>query len=207
MADRTKKHLKAINIQPLETRWIPEVVEIHMQSLPNDFLPGLGKDFLQNVFYPAALFSPFGKVLVAVEQENPLGFVIVTSESSKFIQHIVRENFFDFVKIGAKTSISSCVQFKNNIEIFLSVFIKEMKNSTGEIYEIAVCQDKQGMGIGKALVQVSIEYLRKAGNSGIKIKTIKENKSWIEFFLRNGWKLKSDFRLIGKEYVILGFDF
>jgi len=207
MADRNKKHVKAFSIVPMEARWIPAVVEIHMQSLPNDFLPRLGKEFLQNVFYPAAMASPFGKVFVAVGQEKPVGLVIATSDSSKFIKSIVQNHLLELIKIGARTSISSFFQFKNNIEILLSIFKRNVKTNFGEIYEIAVSQDKQSMGIGKALVQVSLEYLRKAGNSGIKIKTLKENKAWIEFFLRNGWKLSSEFRLIGKEYVILGFEF
>lgn len=195
------------HIEPLKPVWIPEVAAIHMQALPDDFLPSLGFNFLQNVFFPAALNSSYGSVYVAVKNDHPVGFVVITQDSSRFFRSILQDQFWGFLITGLRTSFSSFQKFKKNLEILTSMFNKGVDAHYGEIYEIAVHVEKQGQGIGKALVNQSIEYLKLAGITGIKIKTRKNNTDWINFFMRSGWHLSQEIRLINNEYVILSLEF
>jgi ribosomal protein S18 acetylase RimI-like enzyme len=195
--------MKAIRIEQLRPEWIAEVAQIHMDALPNDFLPGLGFNFLNTVFYPGVLKSNHAKTFVAVADNQPLGFVIVAQNSSRLFSEIVRDNFWEFIKIGLLTSLSSFAQFKKNIQILLSSLMKDAASQYGEIYEIAVRPDSQGRGMGKMLVQASEDYLKQKGLPGISIKTRRDNTAWIQFFLRQGWQLSHEINLIGNQYVIL----
>jgi len=198
--------MKSLNIEQLKPSWIPEVAEIHMQSLPDDFLPGLGYDFLKNTFYPAACNSPYGKIFISAENDHPNGFAIVTKDSGGFFRSIVQDQFWEFFKIGLRTSLSSCKQLKNNIEILFSSLKKNVDENYGEIYEIAVRKEDQGKGIGKKLVLESIEYLKHEGIPGIRIKTLKQNTEWVHFFLKSGWHQSREIKLINNEYVVLSME-
>lgn len=201
------KATHTVEISELKPEWIAEVAAIHMQSLPDDFLPGLGAEFLQKVFYPAAMRSPYGRVFVAAPEGRPSGFVVVTTDSTRFFRSIVLREFWGFVKTGLRTSFTSWKHFKCNFEVLASLFEKSVDEDLGEIYEIAVSPDRQNQGTGKALVARSIEYLKAAGVPGIKIKTRKDNTSWIGFFLKSGWHLAQEIHLIGKDYVVLSLRF
>ena len=87
--------------------------------------------------------------------------------------------------------------------ILWSSFYLGDENDFGEIYIIAVDQAFRGSGIGKMLVNKSIEYVEAAKLPGIKIKTLKTNRSWVSFFEKNNWEITSEFRIAGKDYVIL----
>lgn len=201
------KATHTVEIDELKPEWIAAVAAIHMQSLPDDFLPGLGAEFLQKVFYPAAMRSPYGRVYAAVENGLPLGFVVVTTDSARFFRSIVQKEFWGFVKTGLRTSFTSWKHFLRNSEVLASLFEKSVDEDLGEIYEIAVSPDRQSQGAGKALVARSIEFLKAAGVPGIKIKTRRDNTAWIGFFERSGWHLAQEIHLIGKDYVVLSLRF
>jgi ribosomal protein S18 acetylase RimI-like enzyme len=195
--------MNTVHIEQLKPEWIAEVAQIHMDALPNDFLPGLGFNFLNTVFYPGVLKSSHAKTFIAVADNQPLGFVIVAQNSSRLFSEIVRNNLWEFVKIGLLTSLSSFTQFKKNIQILFSSLKKDAASQYGEIYEIAVRPDNQGRGMGKMLVQASEDYLKHKGLPGISIKTRRDNTAWIQFFLHQGWQLSHEVNIIGNQYVIL----
>ena len=195
--------MSAYRIEPLRPEWTAAVAQIHMEALPDDFLPGLGFKFLNQVFYPAVLQSTSARVFVSVAEDQPLGFVIVAQDSGRLFGEIVRNNLWEFIKIGVSTSLSSFAQFKKNLQILFSSLKNDEANQYGEIYEIAVHPGQQGRGMGRMLVQASIDYLKENGLPGISIKTRKDNTAWVQFFLRQGWQLSREIHLIGNPYVIL----
>lgn len=195
--------MKSLYVENLSPALIEEVAEIHIESLPNDFLPGLGRDFLINNFYPAVINSEYGKAFAATLDGHACGFIIVTKDSSRFFRSIVKNEFWGFIKIGLQTSLSSITQLRNNLNIIYTALREDVKSGYGEIYEIAVSPTFQGRGVGAKLVARSIDYLETENKHGIKIKTLKENRDWIRSLEKNDWRIISEFKLIGKEYVFL----
>jgi len=197
-----------IRISPLEPCWIEDVAKIHFNSLPNDFLPMLGLDFLINTFYPSVLSSSSGKVFVALNKfEKPVGFVLVTLKSKEFLKSIFKNRFLDFLKIGISSSFISLENLKNNFQIITSSIFSKNILDVGEIYIIATKISFRGKGIGKLLVKESVGFLKDNNISGIKIKTLSTNTGWIKHFSREGWELGNSFQMIGKEYVNLFYYF
>ena len=193
-----------IEISPLKPHWVKDIAKIHFDSLPNDFLPMLGLNFLINTFYPAVLSSALGKVFVALNEfDEPVGFVLVTLKSNEFLKSILKNRFLDFLKIGIYSSFISLENFKNNFQIIISGILSKNTHNIGEIYIIAVNKSFRGKGIGKLLVKKSTDFLKEKKINGIKIKTLASNTEWIDFFYKEGWMLEKKFHLIGKKYVSL----
>jgi len=197
-----------IELSPLKPRWIEDIAKIHFESLPNDFLPMLGLNFLINTFYPAVLSSASGKVFIALNEfDEPAGFVLVTLKSNEFLKSVLKNRFLDFLKIGICSSFISLENFKNNFQIIISGILSKNTPNMGEIYIIAVSKSHRGKGVGKLLVKKSKDFLRGNKISGIRIKTLASNIEWMEYFYKEGWKLEKIFYLIGKKYVSLIYKF
>lgn len=196
------------SIVPLTPQLIGDVAAIHSKSLPDDFLPNLGIDFLVETFYPSVLRSDHGKVFIAIHCDNiPVGFVLVTLDSADLLKGIFRDRLLDFLKVGFRSSFSSFRNLINNFQIVVSGLFSNTTQNTGEIYIIAVKNSFQGKGVGKLLVNKSIEFLMEHNIRGIRIKTLASNINWIGFFKKKGWKTEKEFQLIGNNYVSLIYFF
>ena len=183
-----------MEISPLEPHWVEDIGKIHFNSLPNDFLPTLGLNFLIKTFYPAVLSSELGKVFIAFnEVGEPVGFVLVTLGSNEFLKNIIKNRFWEFFKIFICSSFISLKNFKNNFQIIISGILSKNTPNFGEIYIIAVKKPFRGKGVGKLLVKKSMDFLIEKELSGIKIKTLVSNIEWMEYFYKEGWKLEKNF--------------
>ncbi len=175
------------SIVPLTPQLIGDVAAIHSESLPDDFLPNLGLDFLIKTFYPSVLRSKQGKVFVALDEDSgPVGFVLVTLNSGDFLKGIFRNQFLDFLKIGIRSSLTSFTNFINNFQIIISGLVSNITQNVGEIFVIAVKNSSRGKGVGKLLVKRSIVFLQEHDIDGIRIKTLASNIGWIRFFRKSG---------------------
>jgi ribosomal protein S18 acetylase RimI-like enzyme len=195
--------MTTIKIKKLIDSEIEKIVTIHLKSLPEDFLPSLGHDFLLRIFYPAVLTSENAKILVAHQNKSVIGFVVVSLNSDRLLKEIISFKFFLFLTLLMQSAFSSLTQLKKIFGIVRSSFNSYGEKGLGEIYIIAVNQEYRGSGVGKSLVQNSIDYLKVHKVKGIKIKTLKENKSWISFFIKNGWKISAEFNINNLGYVVI----
>jgi len=186
---------------------ISRVADIHKSSLPNDFLPSLGTDFLMNIFYPAILSSQNAETFIAFYEESVVGFIVVSLNSSSLLRGIVLYQFLPFIYLLVKSAFSSYNQFKMVFEVFLSGFQYSGDKYFGEIYIIAVDKIYQGRGVGKMLVHHAEEFLISQHFPGMKIKTLKANQHWISFFQKKGWKISSKIKIANKEYFVLSTRF
>jgi len=184
---------------------IEQVVKIHCASLPYDFLPQLGQDFLSKTFYPAVITSNQAEFLIDTDESgNVTGFIIVTLDSGKFLLQIIKDHFWSFAATGIRSSMHSLKHFQNNIQIlFSSTFSNKNTHPVGEIYIIAVDESLRGKGIGASLVNTAEDYLQQHSITAIKIKTRTSNKDWISFFKKSGWSVIDQFNLIGNNYTVL----
>jgi len=186
---------------------IPQIASIHCDSLPDDFLPHLGKNFLENIFYPAVLQSGQAKLIIDTdEHDNLTGFIVMTKNSSKFFLELIRKYPVALFFNGIRSSFKSITQFKRNLEIVYSSLSLKDEVQAGEIYIIAVDKKKRGKGIGKQLILAGRRYLMENNICTIKIKTLAKNTLWIDHFMKSGWELINTISQIGNTYVILQDD-
>jgi ribosomal protein S18 acetylase RimI-like enzyme len=183
---------------------IAQIVNIHCASLPDDFLPQLGRDFLEKTFYPAVIASDLAALLIDCDQSgNAFGFIIVTQDSSEFFSQMIKNNLWSFALTGMRSSLRSWGHFRRNIQILISSVFGKETDPGGEIYIIAVDEAMRGKGIGAKLVSAAEDYLRQMGIAAIRIKTLTSNEGWIGFFKKAGWDMIDQFKLIGNDYTVL----
>ena len=191
-------------ILPATDAHIPQVVTIHCASLPGDFLPQLGANFLQKTFYPAVIASNQAKLFIESNPEGDVaGFIIVTLDSGKFLSRVIKDHFWSFAATGIRSSLRSFKHFKKNVEILYTSLFSKDTHPAGEIYIIAVDESLRGKGIGARLVNAAKDYLQQNGIPAIKIKTLTSNVEWIGYFKKSGWMVVNQYSLIGNSYTVL----
>jgi hypothetical protein len=83
------------------------VAQIHFKSLPDDFFPSLGLDFLETVYYPASLKSEHAATLVTEAQDEVSGFVTVATDSSLYNRDILRRAWINLYQTRSD-SLRNC---------------------------------------------------------------------------------------------------
>jgi len=182
---------------------IGAVARIHFDSLPHDFLPSLGLDFLERVHYPAAFSSAFGANLVAVSAACPVGFVTIAHDAGRFSRDVIRRRMWDIGRYVARAAWRNPRHLRLSAEVVWSIISGRPDPVRGEIFLIAVRQPWRGKGVGQALVRASLAYLAEHQVPLCRTKTLAANTGAIAMYQRLGWSVRDRFALIGREYVTI----
>jgi ribosomal protein S18 acetylase RimI-like enzyme len=179
----------------LTTLDIPEVTEIHIKAFRDFFLSQLGEKFL-NLYYRSFLEDPtgFGTGIFS-DDKKLLGFSVVTTRSKGFNKNLFFSNLYLFFIAGIRLAFTSP-----------SALIRLMKNMTkraninsddgdyAELFSIGVDPDKQGLGIGKMLLEDTEQLAIEEGCSRITLTTdFFNNEKVINFYINMGYSVFYDF--------------
>ena len=176
---------------------------IHRGALPDDFLPSLGADFLERVYYPATFRSAHGANLVVSESGRPVGFVTIAHDSQKFTHDVVAGEWPRLAYFAARAALRRPSHLLRSLEVARAALLGRPDPLPGEIVLIAVDGAHRGRGVGKALVAAALEYLKRHGVERCRTKTLAANASVIAMYQRLGWIRRDRFRLIGRDYVTM----
>lgn len=191
-------------IRPARPEWVPALARIHAASLPDDFLPSLGADFLERVYYPAALASPHAATLAAVEGEGrPLGFVTIAHDSPAFSRDVAAGRTAVLARYALRAALRDPLHLRKSAAVAWTALWGRPDPLPAEIVFIAVDARARGGGLGKRLVAAAAEHVRARGLRALRTKTLARNQGVIGMYASLGWQVRDRFRLIGKEYVTL----
>jgi len=128
------------------------VVEVHKNSFTDFFLTNLGDEFLY-VYYQSLLKDDNALLLGIFDEGKLYGFCATAVLSNGFNLKLIKNNFFEFVKVGIKILFSN----PNSIVRLIKNFRKSNPNikddgEYAEILSIGVSHHKQGQGFGKKLL-------------------------------------------------------
>lgn len=179
------------------------LARIHHAALPDNFLPALGRDFLEAVYYPAALRSPHGTTLVAWVDERPAGFVTVAHDADHFLGACLARTWFRLPRYAIVAALRRPRFAREALEVLVSVARRTTDPVPGEIVFIAVDASWRGRGVGQRLVSAALAYLAGRGVGFCRTKTLAGNLGAIAMYERMGWHVRDRFRLIGRDYVTL----
>lgn len=182
---------------------IPYLASIHFQSLPDDFLPSLGQDFLEKVYYPAAVKSANAATFVVDENGSVCGFVTVACDSGKFSAEILQTYWISVTQYALRAIIRNPLYLIKCFEVLWSVLFSKPDVVKSEIVFIAVNAKNRNQGLGMKLVAATMEYLKLNNISQCRTKTLQENAGVIAMYEKMGWRVRNRFRLIARDYVII----
>jgi len=183
--------------------YLTKLAEIHYKSLPDDFLPSLGLDFLERVYYPEAIKSEFAVTLVALDRGYPVGFVTVSHNSRCFMRYILTNKLAILVFFVIRATLRNFRYLTKFVEVAWFLLLSKPDPIEAEIVFIAVDEAYRGQGVGKKLVTAAIDYLREKGCNNCRTKTLAHNLGVIRFYEGMGWYVRDSYRFIGREYVTI----
>lgn len=190
-------------IRPLTKEYIDSVVNIHIETMPDDFFPLLGRRFLKYFFYSATLNSKYGSTLVSLSNTNNVqGFITIALNNGLFLRDILQRRFLYFMVFGLPPIFLSFRLLKYSWEIFNNLLKKERVSILAEIVFIAVGSKYQNQGLGKLLVKETLLYLNNHGYDCCKTKVNKENVSARRMYEKMGYPVIDQYKLTGKEWMI-----
>jgi ribosomal protein S18 acetylase RimI-like enzyme len=194
---------RGTEIRTVDTQELSLVAVIHSRALPDDFLPSLGLDFLQKLYYPAAMNSTNGATLVAQHEDQVVGFVTIAWDSPRFTRDVIGERYLQFGGYALRALFFRPVVLLRSFEVLWSALYSKPDPIKAEIVFIAVSPEFQRQRIGRQLVSAAVQSLREHHEPVCRTKTLASNGGVIKMYETMGWRVRDRFRLIGREYVNL----
>lgn len=174
------------------------ITKIHMSSLAGDFLPSLGFNFLKT-FYDGVIGKGGVYGFGVFENGKVLGFVVGTTDSSKFFAQALKAHFLKLSLLLTVRLIKNPTLIKNVLETLR--YSKKAVGPKAELVVIAVDEDYQGRGIGKLLVEALESAFRKERIRRYKL-TVHADKKAVGFYEHLGYSRISTFSLYGKMWFV-----
>ncbi len=182
---------------------ISMLARIHHLALPDDFLPSLGCDFLEKVYYPVALRSDYAVTLTARQHGKLVGFSTVAYDSPQYTRAILRDAWTRISLYALRALLAHPSIFWKSIEVLQAALFSKPDPIPSEIVFIAVDPECHRQGIGTQLVVSSLRYLEQIDIHECRTKTLASNSNVIKMYERLGWHVRDEFRLIGNRYVTI----
>lgn len=176
---------------------------IHADSLAEDFLPSLGRDFLVDQYYPAALASTNAVTLVACSEMEPVGFVTVANDSEAFSRDVLRGRLLPIAGYALRRAVRQPGHLLLSAQVLLSALRPRPCAWPGEIVFIAVAENFRGRGLGRRLIEAAMDHLARSGVHRCRTKTLARNDDVIRLYVNLGWEVADRYRLISRDYVVL----
>jgi ribosomal protein S18 acetylase RimI-like enzyme len=195
--------MEAVEYSIAGSAHIPALARIHYNALHEDYLPSLGLDYLDRVYYPAALDSEHAVTVIALVGGKPVGFSTIAHNSGRFTSDVTAGRYPTLARYALRAALRSPNHLLKSVQVAWSSLHSKPDPVPAEIVFIAVDAEYQGRGIGKELVLQSLAYVKQQGMSYCRTKTLAENAHVIRMYTRMGWHVREHFRLIGKEYVTI----
>ena len=189
-------------IVPLQGTHLPEVVDLHLGSFPEDFVTGLGRGFLERVFYAWFLIHPAGFGFVWEEGGRLLGYVVGSLDVRSFYGAMFKRRFLRIVLYGFSSFLRRPWHLGRFIEVALALRRSGELPYPADLAYIAVEPEVRGRGIGKRLVQVLLDHVRASGVEGCWVKTRKDLEESNRLYRAAGYRSWREFELKGAHYCI-----
>lgn len=176
------------------------ITNLHVETLPNSFLSGVSVHFLTCIY---KFLIDHEYLCVYEEDDQVLGFVSFTPNTSKMMKRFVFYNFDFAISLFLKTIIKPEFM-KKLLETFLAPFkstksTKSTRLPKGELLSISVSPNCQASGIGSQMVKALEEYLKQNKITTYKVVAGEELIGANKFYLKNGFVLANQIRIHGEK--------
>ncbi len=155
-----------------ESHLIPEIVKIHSKALPATLLFNLGKNYL-NRYYKSCFENP-NTHLIYIREDTVLGYIFMSDSRLRYSSFL---NFFDILTLS-KNIFFKPILVIDIVKLILTQY--ELKEGEIEIAQFAVDNSHQSKGIGKNILQKTMQTAKKNGKS--EIITVTHNLRLIDFY-------------------------
>lgn len=188
-------------IQPLQQADLPQVAQLHVQSLPGDFLPSLGARFLE-VLYTGMLELDLAWGFVARDDGQLHGFVIGTADNQRLFGRLIRARTLGLTAQVMQALLRKPRLIMPTLETFLYPSKEGGSEVAAELLVLAVVGERRGMRIGEQLLRELEQSFVKRGQSAYKLTVLERNTRAQRFYERCGLLRSGSFSLYRKDWVL-----
>ena len=169
------KKLESIQIRPVQTSDIAQVVQVHIQAFPGFFLTLMGTRFLR-LLYSGFLNHPTGISLVACPQAKPsevIGFVVGTTQPQGFFSQLLRQHWLAFAMASLWPLLKKpgLVFVKLWSALFYRGESLPDQPNAALLSSLGVKPTAQGQQIGQQLVSAFLAHAQTAGATAVYLTT------------------------------------
>lgn len=175
------------------TKYIDQIVEIHLNTFRGFFLTFLGKDFLKHL-YTGFVECDKSNLIVALKQDKIIGFLAYSEDMSFFYKYLIKHKLFPFAWCAFKSFLRKPkVLFR-----LLSAFSKSEEVKREEKYielaSIGVDPNFKTKGVGSCMIKFLINKTNFDDYAYISLETDAENNLHANnFYKKNGFILEKSY--------------
>ena len=130
---------------------IPQIVEIHSKVLPATLLFNLGKNYLYR-YYKSCFKNP-NIHLIYICEDTVLGYIFLSDSRQRYSSFL---NFQDILILGKNIFLKPILAI-DIIKLIMAQY--ELKEDETEITQFAVDPSHQSKGVGKNILQKTIDCI------------------------------------------------
>ncbi|MBQ7172494.1 MAG: GNAT family N-acetyltransferase [Clostridia bacterium] len=174
-------------VSPSEKELLKKITEIHLATFQGFFLTFMGKRFLRYM-YQSYAEHPESGLLVAEENDTPVGFLAYSEAVSNLYRYMFRRHFFPFAWYGFLAALRRPAAFFHILRAFKKP--KEAERTEPYVYlaSIGVLPEEKSKGIGSSLISTLKERVDFSRFSYIMLETDAENNNAaLGFYQKNGF--------------------
>lgn len=180
-------------IENTERNLIEDVVSIRLATFQGFFLSFMGRGFLRQMYRSFCCHKDSG-LLVAFENEKPVGFLAYSSNISGLYKLMIRKRIIPFARY-------SLVAFFRKLKVFMKLFRAfskpsetKRKEACVELASIGVSPDAKSKGIGKQLIDELKKRVDFIKYSYITLETDALNNEGADhFYQKNGFIIEREY--------------
>lgn len=181
-----------IDVAPMRSSDVAGVADLHIASLPGDFLASLGPEFLRTL-YQGLITLPTTVSLIAIEDLSLAGFIVGALDTRRMFTQLLRRQ-------GPRLSLHVLRRVPYRPWLWLQALealTYPRKRRSGlpdaELVVLVVRAASRSRGIGRTLVARLNDELRPRGVTAYRVTTAADNADADAFYRGLGFRLEHTF--------------
>ena len=181
-------------IQVNEKTAINEATSIHLATFQGFFLTFMGRGFLRQMYRSYCEHAASG-LLVAFEQETPVGFLAYSEDMSGLYKHMIKKHLISFAWYSVGAFFRKPAVFMRLVRAFLKPSESQREEAYVELASIGVSPDVKSHGVGSALIDALKARVDFGKFAYISLETDAENNEGANhFYQKNGFLLVRNYK-------------
>lgn len=180
-------------IENTEKDTINDIVSIHLDTFTGFFLTFMGRGFLNLMYRSYAEYKDSG-ILVAFEEEKPVGFLAYSGDLSGLYKYMIKERLIPFGWYSLGAFFRKPTVFMRLVRAFLKPGETKREEKYVELASIGVDPNVKSKGVGSQLIDALKAQVDFREYAYITLETdAVNNEGANHFYKKNGFVLEREF--------------
>lgn len=182
------------NVLNTDKEIINDIVSIHLETFRGFFLSFMGRGFLRLMYRSYAEYNASG-VLVALENEKPIGFLAYSGDLSGLYKYMIKKRLIPFAWYSLGAFLRKPTVFMRLVRAFLKPGEARREENYVELASIGVAPDSKSNGVGSKLIETLKTMVNFGNYAYITLETdAVDNDVANRFYQKNGFARVREFK-------------